>query len=273
MEPKIQPNFFGNISAQGFSNPNTTERLGGFATIFSQNNLNIAGNINLKTTNSIPGNLIINAPEINIGNQDKTQENINLSQQTLENLALTANVFIEAKNSINIGNLTDNKLNFPATTGTLTFTADADKSGSGNFTINSGNTLQTSGAAIVITGVNLLTGDIITQGGNLDLTTTNNGGIRTENLSTSANTQGGNITLKSDRDIITNTLSTRAMGNGTGGNIYLNASNRIQTNSINTSSSSKSGDITFTSLQGDIILEGNSYSIDATSSEGSGGIF
>lgn len=63
------------------------------------------------------------------------------------------------------------------------------------------------------------------------------------------------------------------MGNGTGGNIYLNASNRIQTNSINTSSSSKSGDITFTSLQGDIILEGNSYSIDATSSEGSGGIF
>ena len=268
---KDSTEFFGNISAQGFSNPNTTERLGGFATIFSQNNLNIAGNINLKTTNSIPGNLIINAPEINIGNQDKTQENINLSQQTLENLALTANVFIEAKNSINIGNLTDNKLNFPATTGTLTFTADADKSGSGNFTINSGNTLQTSGAAIVITGVNLLTGDIITQGGNLDLTTTNNGGIRTENLSTSANTQGGNITLKSDRDIITNTLSTRAMGNGTGGNIYLNASNRIQTNSINTSSSSKSGDITFTSLRGDIILEGNSYSIDATSSEGSGG--
>lgn len=268
---KDSTQFFGNISAQGFSNPNTTERLGGFATIFSQNNLNISGNINLKTTNSIPGNLIINAPEINIGNQDKTQENINLSQQTLENLALTANVFIEAKNSINIGNLTDNKLNFSATTGTLTFTADADKSGSGNFTINSVNILQTSGAAIVITGVNLLTGDIITQGGNLDLTTTNNGGIRTENLSTSANTQGGNITLKSDRDIITNTLSTRAMGNGTGGNIYLNASNRIQTNSINTSSSSKSGDITFTSLQGDIILEGNSYSIDATSSEGSGG--
>lgn len=268
---KDSTQFFGNISAQGFSNPNTTERLGGFATIFSQNNLNIAGNINLKTTNSIPGNLIINAPEINIGNQDKTQENINLSQQTLENLALTANVFIEAKNSINIGNLTDNKLNFPATTGTLTFTADADKSGSGNFTINSGNTLQTSGAAIVITGVNLLTGDIITQGGNLDLTTTNNGGIRTENLSTSANTQGGNITLKSDRDIITDTLSTRAIENGTGGNIYLNASNRIQTNSINTSSSSKSGDITFTSLRGDIILEGNSYSIDATSSEGSGG--
>lgn len=268
---KDSTQFFGNISAQGFSNPNTTERLGGFATIFSQNNLNIAGNINLKTTNSIPGNLIINAPEINIGNQDKTQENINLSQQTLENLALTANVFIEAKNSINIGNLTDNKLNFPATTGTLTFTADADKSGSGNFTINSGNTLQTSGAAIVITGVNLLTGDIITQGGNLDLTTTNNGGIRTENLSTSANTQGGNITLKSDRDIITNTISTRAIENGTGGNIYLNTSNRIQTNSINTSGSSKSGDITFTSLRGDIILEGNSYSIDATSSEGSGG--
>lgn len=263
--------FFGNISAQGYSNSNSPQRLGGFATIFSQNDLNIAGNINLKTTNLTPGTLLINAPEINIGNPDQNSANITLSDQTLENFAPTANVVIEAKNNINIGNLTDNQLNFPTATGTLTFTADADKSGSGNFTMNSGNTLQTSGASIVITGVNLITGDIITQGGNLDLTATNNGEIQTENLSTSASTRGGNITLKSDQNIITNTLSSRAIRNGTGGNVNLNASNRIQTNSINTSGSDKSGDITVTSSRGDIILEGNSYSIDATSSEGSGG--
>ncbi|WRH64904.1 MAG: filamentous hemagglutinin N-terminal domain-containing protein [Planktothrix sp. GU0601_MAG3] len=263
--------FFGNISAQGYSNSNGTQRLGGTATIFSQNNLNIAGDINLKTTNITPGTLLINAPEINIGNSDQNQEKITLSGQTLENFAPTANVVIEAKNSININNITDNQLNFPATTGTLTFTADADKSGSGNFTINSGNTLRTSGAAIVITGVNLLTGDLITQGGNLDLTASSNGGITTENLSTSASNQSGNIILTSGRDIITNTISTRAIGNGTGGNVNLNASNRIQTNSINTSGSVQAGDINLTSSQGDIILEGNSYSIDATSSEGSGG--
>ncbi|MGL4499919.1 MAG: CHAT domain-containing protein, partial [Planktothrix sp.] len=263
--------FFGNISAQGYSNSNTTQRLGGFATITSQNDLNIAGNINLKTINSTPGTLLINAPEINIGNPDQNSANITLSDQTLENFAPTANVVIEAENSININNLTDNKLNFPTATGTLTFTADADQSGSGNFTMNSENILQTSGGSIVITGVNLITGDIITQGGNLDLTTTNNGAIQTENLSTSASTRGGNITIKSDRDIITNTLSTRAIANGTGGNLNLNALNRIQTNSINTSGSAKAGDITLSSSQGDIILEGNSYTIDATSSEGSGG--
>ncbi len=263
--------FFGDISAQGFSNSNTTQRLGGFATITSQNDLNIAGNINLKTTNSTPGTLLINAPEINIGNPEQNSANITLSDQTLENFAPTANVVIQAKNSINIGNLTDNQLNFPTTTGTLTFTADADQSGSGNFTMNSGNTLQTSGGSIVITGVNLITGDIITKGGNLDLTTTNNGAIQTENLSTSASTRGGNITLESDRDIITNTLSTRGSTNGTGGNLNLNALNRIQTNSINTSGTAKAGDITLSSSQGDIILEGNSYSIDGTSSEGSGG--
>jgi len=268
---KDSTQFFGDISAQGFSNSNPTQRLGGFATIFSQNNLNIAGNINLKTTNLTSGTLTINAPEINIGNQDKTQENITLSEQTLENFAPKANVVIEAKNSINIANLTDNELNFSATRGTLTFTADADKSGSGGLTMNSGDTIRTSGAAIVITGVNLLTGNIITQGGNLDLTTTNNGGIRTENLSTSAITNGGNLTIKSDGDIVTNNISTSATVNGTGAPVNLTALNRIQTNNINTSGSIKAGDITLNSSQGDIILDGNSSSIDATSSQGSGG--
>ncbi|VXD25084.1 conserved hypothetical protein [Planktothrix serta PCC 8927] len=263
--------FFGSISTQGSANPETSQGLGGFAAIFSQNNLNIAGNINLKGSDGTPGNLVINAPEINIGNQDQTDENITLSDQTLENFATTANVIIEAQNNIIIADLTDNELRFPATTGTLTFTADVDESGSGGFTMNSGDTLRTSGAAIVITGVNLVTGDIITQGGNLDLTTTNSGGIRTENLSTSNLENGGNLTLSSDRDIVTNTISTFSNRNGSGGTVNLRALNRIQTNNINTSGRVQAGDITLSSLQGDIILEGDSYSIDATSSQGSGG--
>ncbi|MBD2483414.1 CHAT domain-containing protein [Planktothrix sp. FACHB-1365] len=263
--------FFGNISTQGSSNSQTSEGLGGSATIFSQNNLNIAGNINLKGSDGKPGNLVINAAEINIGNQDQSNANITLSDQTLEDFATTANVIIEAKNNITIADLADNELRFPATTGTLTFTADADQSGSGGFTMNSGDTLRTSGAAIAITGVNLVTGDIITQGGNLDLTATNNGGIRTENLSTSNSGNGGDLTIKSDRDIVTDKISTFSNRNGSGGTVNLSTLNRIQTNNINTSGQVQAGDITLSSLQGDIILEGDSYSIDATSGQGSGG--
>ncbi len=263
--------FFGNISTQGASNTPHREGLGGFVTIFSQNNLNIAGNINLKGSQETPGTLVINADEINIGNQQENNSSITLSEQTLEDFSQTANIILEAKNNINISDLEDNELRFPATTGTLTFSADADQSGSGGFTMNSGDTLRTSGANLVITGVNILTGDLITQGGNLTLKTTNNGGIRTENLSTSAINNGGDLTIESDRDIITNTISTFATGNGTGGTVNLSALNRIQTNQINTSGSSQAGNVTFESSQGNIILEGNSYSIDATSSQGSGG--
>ncbi len=263
--------FYGNISAQGASQTPTREGLGGFVTIFSQNNLNIAGNINLKGSLGTPGSLVINATEINIGNEEENNSNLTLSDQTLEDFSKTSNIILAAKNNINIADLEDNELRFPATTGTLTFTADADQSGSGGFTMNSKDTLLTSGANLVITGVNIITGDITTQGGNLTLQTTNNGGIRTENLSTSAVKKGGDLTIESDRDIITNTIYTLATGNGSGGTVNLSTLNRIQTNQINTSGSTQAGNITLESSQGNIILEGNSYSIDATSTEGSGG--
>ncbi len=268
--------FFGSISAQGTSSNSTSEGLGGTAQIFSDNNLNVTGSVNLKGSNGSLGTLEINSREININNNPEQNNNNQpgnqtLTEQTLENLANNANLILAAKENITIANLADNELRFPATNGTLTFTADADQTGGGAFNMNSGDTLRTAGAGILITGVNILTGNLITQGGDLTLTSRNNGGINTGNLSTSALTSGGNLLLTSDRDLIIGSISTNAINNGIGGNVNLVALNRITTENMNTSGSLGGGNISINSAQGDIFLNGESYSIDATSNRGSGG--
>ena len=66
-----------------------------------------------------------------------------LFRSTLEGLAATTNIVLEASNNIIMNDLADNLLNLKATTGSFTVKADADNDGVGAFSMNAGDTIRT----------------------------------------------------------------------------------------------------------------------------------
>ncbi len=299
--------FFGNISAQGEN--------GGFAEISSKGSLIVEGNVDLSGENGSVGTLLLDPLNITVidgsetievensllDNQIRAENNPNeftISETTLENIAETADIVLEARDNIKINDLSDNQLDFQATTGSVTFIADADRDGQGSFTMNSEDTIQTAGGTLSINAANLDLGNLRTDGGDINLIATfdgdietgqlstenetgaggnisitaSNGSILTEQLQTHGLTASGNIILNSGRLITTADLSTQATGSqGEGGNIIINGNNKIEIDFINTSGRSQAGDITITTNRGNITLGSDPYSIDASSASGSGG--
>jgi len=302
--------FFGKISAQSVTGN------GGFAEISSYGNLTVEGNVDLRGANGSVGTLLLDPLNITIFDGNDTIENENslrdnqilaennpseftISETRLERIAETADIILEARDNITINDLEDNQLNFQASSGSVTFTADADGDGKGSFLMSPDDTLQTAGGNILITGIDLTIGDLSTNGGNISLSSSMNGEIETGQLSTTNSLgEGGNITITTNQgeiltadlqtsglnnsgDIILNSggnlttgeLSTQALNStaGQAGEVTVNAVENIEIDLINSSGSQQAGNIRINSEEGNIDFLSDSYSLDATSAEGSGG--
>lgn len=303
--------FLGNISAQ------SSTANGGFVEISSKDYLEVSGSVNLQGVNDSVGTLLLDPRNITIVDAnnpvetenpfidsqllvEESSNNYTLSERTLESLGETADVILEAENNIEIEDLGDNSLNLRATTGSVTFTADADGDGSGSFSMNLDDTIQTNGGSVTINGVGIRTGNIITQGGEINLQATGNGNLTTSNLSTATSSNlSGNITLTTDQgsirtgNLITDSftqsgeirvrsgdriqlgeLSTQANDPifGQGGQVRIEGVNDIQLDSINTASGQAGGDIFINTQRGNIAFATQSaFSIDSSSVNGGGG--
>ncbi|MCZ0898766.1 filamentous hemagglutinin N-terminal domain-containing protein, partial [Microcoleus sp. HI-ES] len=158
--------FLGSISAKGVSATGTAG-VGGFVEVSGKQRLIFNGTVDTSGTNGLgtllldPDNILItDSPEgagdaaiianNNIlatgtlpGQENNSEPSLTISARALESMSATSNVVLEALNDITIADLADNQLSFQATTGSVTFRADADRSGAGVFSMNSGDTIST----------------------------------------------------------------------------------------------------------------------------------
>ncbi|MDJ0554265.1 MAG: CHAT domain-containing protein [Microcoleaceae cyanobacterium MO_207.B10] len=278
--------FFGNIEANGNIDEQSVSRTENsrenLVEVTSQGFLIVDGSVSLGGY-GISGTLSFGSEKINVvdGNIHRASnslraENIiesQVSKSSIENISGQANVIFQASDGIWIGNLSESQLNFENLTGKISFQADSDKNGLGSFTMNSGDTINTKGAAISISGTSITTGIINTQGGELSLSSSD-GSINTNNLSTvnansTGESSGENINIQAEGDVITREII--SSGELRAGNIEINSNTgSIDTNKSNidaTSANSSGGNVTMNAAV-DIDIE----SINAEGKESGGNI-
>ncbi len=271
--------FYGNINALGGTNGGN----GGFVEISGKENLIFRGSVNLSAPNGTTGSLLLDPENITIvtGNgaaedsevaadsqvmfEDGT-DTYTISETALESLDGNAEVKLEASNDITIQPLSDRQLTFAPGTGSITFTADADRNGIGAFSMNSTDTIRAEGRNVTISAARINLGNIDTS---------------------SAGSNGGAIALNALSDIVTGSLRSSAGGSGYGGAIALTSANGFINTSAGTLDSSSvdgnggaialtaEGDIITNSLKsaaGEIISLGtNEYGSEQFSSNGGSG--
>ena len=254
--------FYGNISARGGLNFGN----GGFVEVSGKENLSFQGRVNLGANNGNLGTLLLdpenitivpgrdvpgvdNAPDdsqLNVGiapgqpaglilsGDVRTDGGVNFTLSDSVLNAQTGNVTLEATNDITIEN--GLSLNFAnvSTPTTITFKANADGIGGGDFVMDQGQSITALGRNITISGVNVTLGKIDTgnsldnKAGNVNLTAT-----------------GGNLSVGN--------ITTNANANFSAGNVTMSAWGDIQTGSINALSNSlNGGSVTLTSTGGSI---------------------
>jgi CHAT domain-containing protein len=185
------------------------------------------------------------------------QENrLTLSERTLSRLAGNTALTLEANNNITVEPLMDQVLAFRPGTGAITFRADADGNGIGDFTMSDPKTtLIAPGRNVSISGANLRLGDLNTaallqagsitlsasglvttgnidthapqagsQSGNVSITAAD---ITTRNILTESPARSGNVSLIGQVGSITTGVITATSLNGSAGNIMLSAPNSI----------------------------------------------
>ncbi|MEC4895402.1 MAG: filamentous hemagglutinin N-terminal domain-containing protein, partial [Oscillatoria sp. PMC 1050.18] len=229
--------FYGNITARG----GVISGDGGFVEISGKEDLIFDGSVDLSATNGDLGTLLLDPTDILIDDTgpetagvaaalpdiltaDFNGTPITISSATLEGLPDTAEVILEATNDITIGDITDGILTFEATQGfggDISFIADADNNGIGDFTMNIVDTIEAAGRNITIeAGGNITVGTIDTSsgfpGGAITLTA---GGDITTGLidSRSDNNDGGAITITAGGDINAGSIVATSLDDGAGG--------------------------------------------------------
>ncbi|MBI3560399.1 MAG: filamentous hemagglutinin N-terminal domain-containing protein [Gammaproteobacteria bacterium] len=222
---------------QAFARGGNVSGNGGFVEI-SGKGLSFNGGVNTSAQNGRVGMMLFDPTDIVIhrGNGGQPQDGnlpsilaaaggnntFDISQGALEALSSTTDIKLEATNNITINTLgsTNGGVYTPATlalqtaTGhSVTFTADADKSGAGRFSMNAADSIQTEGGSVTISGVRVTTGGINTTGvsgnqtgGNITVTTS------TGNIRVGALTARGNVKLNSNTGDIT--IAANVMTNG-----------------------------------------------------------
>ena len=139
---------------------------------------------------------------------DGGSSSFTISEITLESLAGTANVELQALNNITVADLTDNELTFAdGPGGTITFTADADNSGQGDFLMEDTNdTIRALGRDVRISGNNLVLGNIDTssdsRGPGGDVTLTARGDVQGGTIRTSSFFDGGNVNVSGNNLVL-----------------------------------------------------------------------
>ncbi|MBD2292776.1 filamentous hemagglutinin N-terminal domain-containing protein [Anabaena sphaerica FACHB-251] len=270
-----------NITLFGANVTNTGTLIapGGTVKITGTENLTIRGNIDTTT-------LLVDTKNLTIAENN----NATIDKTTLDGLSGNTNLIFQATNDITINPLSNNSLNLVNGSGKITFTADTDGNGSGNFQMNIADIITANGRSIEIKGVNLIVGNIDTSseldGGNITLN--GHGDISTGNLYSYSSSyygnagNGGFISLNTNGNIYSyqqlNSSSYSYSGTaGNGGEIFLTAVGEISAESLNSSSSSYSGTAgnggaIFLAAQSNIyiqyLLDSSSYSWDRNAGNG-----
>jgi filamentous hemagglutinin family protein len=185
--------FRGTITARGGARGGN----GGFAEVSGKRTLNYRGTADLRSPQGTPGTLLLDPENILIrsGTGDGDDNGIAtdafgnnapgnngqvtggdpapsiIYQSELEGMGAVANILLEATNHITIEPLTGGRLEIPAllggdetNRGSITFRADADANGTGNFSMNPTDTIRTNDRDIRIFGASITTGNINTVG-------------------------------------------------------------------------------------------------------------
>lgn len=281
--------FHGSITARG----GATSGDGGFVEVSGKENLIFEGTVNTSAPNGKFGTLLLDPKNIAIigdgspddGDDDGELEyalgtdrdaataevsasepptggTFQIYESELEGMSGDTNIILEATNNISVNDLPDDELLFKPGSGSITFTADADNSGTGAFQMNdSADVIRAEGRNIDISGASILVGHIDTStsdnGGNINLTSSGGdikvgGGLNASSTgsgtggainlditaglgainisssgvrvaSTSESGDGGNITMSTaGGDITTLDVDTSVNGDGTAGNINMN---------------------------------------------------
>ncbi|PHX54433.1 filamentous hemagglutinin [Tychonema bourrellyi FEM_GT703] len=280
--------FLGRISARGVSATPGTSGVGGFVEVSGKQRLVFNGTVDTTGTNGLgtllldPENIVItdagstgewpfaptDAAVIANGNilataisttnspqQNGSATSLTISARALESISGRTNVVLEALNDITIADLAGDRLSFQATTGSVTFRADADRNGTGSFSMNAADRISTAGGAIAIYGSQITAGNLSSNGGNISLTSSGStvaNNISTSNLNTGSS---GNILIEG-LNITAEKLDTTGYKNA--GNVSLTAQNTLTIRGI----TADSGNITLTGNE--IDLKGGSNSVNGT---------
>ncbi|MEM9541578.1 MAG: filamentous hemagglutinin N-terminal domain-containing protein [Cyanobacteria bacterium P01_E01_bin.42] len=290
--------FYGNISARGGNIAGD----GGFVEVSGKENLLFEGIVDVGASQGNTGTLLLDPKDIRIVSSGSANDaqlpNIPFAQNqnsdyTISKMALmnaTGDIVLQTTNNIIIEDIGD--LTFDPGANFVTFEADADGDGSGDFIMNNiENSLITSGRDLTISGANIIAGNLDTSamdlssadarvtGGTLTLTA-KNGDIKVGDINTSstasslaiAKATGGIVILTANNgDINTGDIKTSAMATdlsieaiATGGVVKLMARNHIEIGEIDSSSTAVSLYGISTGNGGDIMLISNSGTINAT---------
>ncbi|MEB3211496.1 MAG: filamentous hemagglutinin N-terminal domain-containing protein [Leptolyngbyaceae bacterium] len=265
--------FYGSLSARGGIQSGN----GGFAEVSGKETLVFDGQANLTAPRGLLGTLLLDPANIIIVDgeggrndaalitdgeilaEENPGETFTISEETLE--GIMGNVVLEATNDITVNDLSDNELAFSSGDGTLTFRADADNDGAGDFRmLDRTDALSTAGRNITITGVDITAGLLTSAGGTVRLTGT---GDITSGTITS---ESGNVVLSAGGVLTPGSI------NSQGGTIALSAGDRVVLNNVDINSGDFEG-ISFTGFSGDINISAENDIIltNATvTSDGSG---
>ncbi len=184
--------FYGHASARGGAQGGD----GGAIEISGKQGLVLAGTVDTRAPAGHTGSLLIDPTNVNVSDGpggaedaqlDADQPNggdpegeilaadggavdFEISEERLEALSADTNVNLEATNDITVADLSDDVLGLQTDAGnSVTFTADADASGAGAFSMNAGDTIQTAGADLTISGAGLSLGALSTGAGAIAL--------------------------------------------------------------------------------------------------------
>lgn len=197
--------FYGSASAKGgdFGGDGGLVEISGKSLFFDGKVNTSAANGNMGTLLFDPTNITIfdgngGAPTNDallpdLSNMAVGSGNFNISENVLEALAANTKITLEATNNITINDLADDVLNLQLTTGSITFTADSDRIGGGDFTMNAGDTIRTQGGAVTIDGINITAGTINTTGADDNFSTQNVSGGAIALTSTNNTTITGDL--------------------------------------------------------------------------------
>ncbi len=240
--------FQGKITARG----GTTGGDGGFVEVSGKEELVFRGQVDLRAADGHVGTLLLDPINLQIrgtGVQQGDSEVVDdgqilagdgagvtfaISEEALESLSEFADILLEATNDIAVYLLEDNTLDFSATTGSVTFRADADGDNVGNFLVLGEITILTRGGDITIEAATLA-GDegllqIISGGGDITINS-HNGGIP------------GSLSL----------IANSSSDSGAGGTVSLEGTELVSVRDIDTSGPSGSGDIRLTGTELDLV--------------------
>ncbi|NEQ39662.1 MAG: CHAT domain-containing protein [Okeania sp. SIO3I5] len=164
----------GHISARGSGN------LGEGGSVEISGGGSLSGTVDLSANNNV-GEIRLESENITVNSENNFQvldgennqfSNLNISENSLEQMTNNADVTLAATNDITINNLSDNQLNLNADSQRLDtaqtqvkFVADSDQNRSGSFTIDNRTSIVNRSSSLIISGENLTVGKITNNGG------------------------------------------------------------------------------------------------------------